>query len=93
MEMKTEVTKQTKMASYSPCSDLLQNNSLQFSSASIGTLCLNLYQFSFILNAIFPQKISPECCSKIAGLNQTASQMQSDQGLPYLLIVLLNAPC
>ena len=40
MEMKTDVTKQFKMMSrLSPCSDLLQNNSWQFSIASLGTLC------------------------------------------------------
>ena len=39
MELKADVTKQIKISHASPCSDLLQNNSLQFSIASIGTLC------------------------------------------------------
>ena len=39
MEIKTDITKQIKMTSRSPCSDLLQNNSLQFFIASKGKLC------------------------------------------------------
>ena len=40
MEMKGDITKKkSKLRHASPCSDLLQNNSRQFSIASIGRLC------------------------------------------------------
>ena len=41
MEMKGDITKNSKLRHASPCSDLLQNNSRQLSIASIGRLCEN----------------------------------------------------
>ena len=39
MEMKIDFTNKSKWRHAGPCIDLLQNNSWQFSIASIGTLC------------------------------------------------------
>ena len=41
MQMKGDSPNKSKVRHASPCSDLLQNNSRQFSIATMGRLCLN----------------------------------------------------
>ena len=65
MEVKTDVANQMKMMSRSPCSDLLQNNSLQFSIASkancvrIDNLAIQPKDVDGMANSVDPDQTAP----------------------------------